>query len=276
MVTNQRISVRPPPLAKIQPQTVSPKPPSRIAKRSIPNSSITEERNVEKILAKRYNSRRQTHEYLIKWVGLSQEANAWEPKSHLDTCPDILETFEKLLAKQKENKARLEQQQQQPATTKAAPTPSPAKPVVTSTPNSVSTRPVRDSKIRAVSQVQQWIKTEHDSNTSKRKQEDSDFDPSFDTEEDDETTRSNKKLKTSEGSNTSTQTMLKNAQANNVQISQRVVRPAAPQTNGPSTQVRRSPIKKATSAEIIITNSRDSKQTGIMKKPGISVQPVRR
>lgn len=82
---------------------------SRWAQRTIPNTDgQTEDLNVEKIMAKRFNPRIKQHEYLIKWEKRSPDENGWEPKSHLETCPDLLLLFEAQLARQKEIRAKAE------------------------------------------------------------------------------------------------------------------------------------------------------------------------
>lgn len=73
----------------------------------------TKEHRIEKILAKRFNPRHKEHEYLIKWDNISLENNTWEPASHLETCPILLETFEKQLARQKEQRQALQAKQAQ-------------------------------------------------------------------------------------------------------------------------------------------------------------------
>lgn len=88
----------------------------RRAKRTIMNSAntaVTEEHTIEKILAKRFNPRHREHEYLIKWDNYTHDQNTWEPASHLDTCPVLLETFEKQLARQKEQRLALAAKQSQ-------------------------------------------------------------------------------------------------------------------------------------------------------------------
>lgn len=82
------------------------------------NGSVqTKEHRIEKILAKRFNPRQKEHEYLIKWENISHENNTWEPASHLEPCPVLLDTFEKQLARQKEQRqaqaAKLAQAQAQ-------------------------------------------------------------------------------------------------------------------------------------------------------------------
>ncbi|XP_054732245.1 uncharacterized protein LOC129240463 [Anastrepha obliqua] len=87
------------------------KPLSRRAKRTVPNSDEVIEENVEKIVAKRFNPRRKMHEYLVKWESRTHEQNTWEPSSHLDNVPHLLETFETQLARQKETRAALQAKQ---------------------------------------------------------------------------------------------------------------------------------------------------------------------
>lgn len=73
--------------------------------------NVLREFKVEKILAKRFNPRKRMHEYLVKWAQTEQlESNTWEPQTHLETCEPLLEIFETQLAKQKEARAKLQQQ----------------------------------------------------------------------------------------------------------------------------------------------------------------------
>lgn len=83
---------------------------ARRAKRTIGTSNEgaqTTDHTVEKILAKRFNPRHKEHEYLIKWENITHEQNTWEPASHLQSCPVLLDTFEKQLARQKEQRLAL-------------------------------------------------------------------------------------------------------------------------------------------------------------------------
>jgi len=48
---------------------------------------------VERILARRSKGRGSS-DYLIKWKGYPNEDCTWEPRSSLDTCPELLEEFE--------------------------------------------------------------------------------------------------------------------------------------------------------------------------------------
>lgn len=98
-------------------------------------------------MAKRMNPRKRENEYLVKWESKPQ---TWEPASHLDTCKDLIENFEVLLAKQKEMRSKSQQQQNTPV----------SQPTATSTPTvatpSTPGRPVRFSKEKAINQVKQW------------------------------------------------------------------------------------------------------------------------
>lgn len=158
---------------------------SRRAKRTVPNSNEITEESVEKIVAKRFNPRRKMHEYLVKWEGRLHEQNTWEPAMHLNNVPQILETFEKQLARQKETRAALQAKQQAaniaPAIKVAdkkdtAPVPTktyvpilPKLPVINtessdaanksniaSPAGSDSSRLTRSSKTKAMDQVKQW------------------------------------------------------------------------------------------------------------------------
>lgn len=149
-------------------------PLTRRAKRTIPNSNgETEEETVEKIVAKRFNPRRKMHEYLVKWEAHTHEHNTWEPQSHLENVPQILETFEKQLARQKEQRAA-QQAKQQAASLAAAikvvdlkkdvikdPNKKEESPKLNlSSPGSDTNRPSRTSKSKAVDQVKQWCTDE--------------------------------------------------------------------------------------------------------------------
>ncbi len=105
-------------------------------------------------MAKRMNPRIKKNEYLVKWEGKPQ---TWEPMAHLETCKDLIENFEVLLAKQKEMRAKSQlQQQQQGGQPSATSTPTSvmnaSQPMAVSTPN----RPERSSKAKAISNVKQW------------------------------------------------------------------------------------------------------------------------
>ena len=39
--------------------------------------------NVEAIMARKYESKRKTYVYLVKWAGYDEDQNTWEPKQNL-------------------------------------------------------------------------------------------------------------------------------------------------------------------------------------------------
>lgn len=150
--------------------------------RTDPVSGVIEKASIDKIMAKRMNPRKRENEYLVKWESKPQ---TWEPASHLDTCKDLIDNFEVLLAKQKEMRAKSQLSQQQQQNTQATV----ASPVVTSNPVAVSTpnRPERSSKQKAINQVKQWtggnkhIEDVAEASAGKRKIEDEDeFDEEID------------------------------------------------------------------------------------------------
>lgn len=144
----------------------------RMINRTDPITGLVDKAAVEKIMAKRMNPRKKENEYLVKWESKPQ---TWEPASHLESCKDLIDNFEVLLAKQKEMRSKSQQQ-----SSVSQPQPS-----ATSTPTAVQTpnRPVRFSKEKAINQVKQWTggNKHHDDSTEsasgKRKlEEDDEFD----------------------------------------------------------------------------------------------------
>lgn len=155
----------------------------RRAKRTVANSDDIVDENVEKIVAKRFNPRRRMHEYLVKWEVQTLQ-NTWEPASHLEHVPHLLDTFEKQLARQKETRAAMQAKQQvaNQVTTKTIETnktidtikkevitvgaaKSMLKSAIENTNVSdsmnkahlSSERPQRSSKTKAMDQVKQWV-----------------------------------------------------------------------------------------------------------------------
>lgn len=195
----QQNPVRLPQVARPIPAKQGSGPISRTALRTLGAASNgagteVEESTIEKILAKRFNPRHKEHEYLIKWMNSTHESNTWEPVSHLETCPELLDTFEKQLARQKEQRLA--------AAAKQAP---PSEP----------------------------IKIEDDAGAAKKR-----------------------KIETPEPS--------------------KVIPVASTAANKgkPNGIPFANSVKTETSAEVVITNSNDGKPTGIVKKAGISSNPV--
>lgn len=154
----------------------------RVAIKSTPDSDETESAVIEKILAKRFNPRRREHEYLIKWEKFAHEQNTWEPQSHLAGTVQLLETFEKQLARQKQQraemaakaaaeaeKAKLLQQNANAANQLLNQSAGSADPVLAS-----PTRLPRTSKAKAMDQVKQWCQ-DNEEEAKKRKLDDSDY-----------------------------------------------------------------------------------------------------
>ncbi|XP_011065669.1 PREDICTED: flocculation protein FLO11 isoform X1 [Acromyrmex echinatior] len=141
-----------------------------------------EEYIVDKILAKRFNTKKRCSEYLIKWEGYPHENNTWESAEAVAACKSLLDEFERSLAKQKESKAA-----QQHANTKVVGRVSlPQKSVIkaeTSQPGPSTAaqagRPMRSSKSKAMDQVKQWcgsMKDEENELLGKRRIDDSESD----------------------------------------------------------------------------------------------------
>lgn len=124
------------------------------------------------------------HEYLVKWEARTHEQNTWEPSSHLENVPHLLETFETQLARQKETRAALQAKQAALAAAGKTATMDTANKTESgvsnkhgsvlgklqsvsscndngesnrSTSADVSTRPSRTSKTKAMDQVKQWV-----------------------------------------------------------------------------------------------------------------------
>ncbi|XP_026673136.1 flocculation protein FLO11 isoform X2 [Ceratina calcarata] len=133
------------------------KPKGKSTKPDDDRNSSDEEYTVEKILAKRFNPKKRCSEYLLKWEGYGHDQNTWEPAEHVATCKNLLDEFERNLAKQKELKAAQQQAnakamgrgqiQKTIIKTEAKPGPSTAAQVG---------RPMRSSKSKAMDQVKQW------------------------------------------------------------------------------------------------------------------------
>lgn len=150
---------------------------SRIAQKTTSNPNETEQQTIEKILAKRFNPRRREHEYLIKWENFTHEQNTWEPQSNLATCPQLLETFEKQLARQKEQRAALAAKAAAAEAEAAAK--AEQKEVATHDADGLPVSPVRpgrNSKSKAMDQVKQWCADNEEEAQKKRKVSEGDFD----------------------------------------------------------------------------------------------------
>uniref|UniRef100_A0A1B0GNR3 Uncharacterized protein n=1 Tax=Phlebotomus papatasi TaxID=29031 RepID=A0A1B0GNR3_PHLPP len=216
----------------------------RLATRTMTPSGDTEEHSVDKILAKKFNPRRRSFEYLIKWTNFTHEQNTWEPQQHLEKCPVLLQAFESQLAFQKEQRAAKAAEE-----AKSSDGDSPS-------------RPVRNSKAKAVSQVKQWCADEEPvAGAPKRKSDDSDYDVEMEEEPSDD--QPAKKMPKNEAVN---QALMRAGQSGTVRIVP-VNRSNTPQKATVNGSAPKPPEKN--SAEVVITNVRD-KPTGVMRKPGVT------
>lgn len=182
---------------------------------STANGSVqTKEHRIEKILAKRFNPRQKEHEYLIKWENISHENNTWEPASHLEPCPVLLDTFEKQLARQKEQ---------------------------------------RQAQAAKLAQVQAQAQQVHDESKAN---------DSVSSQSEDDSVSGIKRRKLE-----SSPLKVVNKAETNVLNRSTIIGKAKP--NGVQTIT-----SNEKSAEVVITNAKDGKQTGIVKKSGVSIHPV--
>jgi len=62
---------------------------------------------VEKVMGKRKSLKQLGGvEYYVKWLGWGSENNTWEPAKHLETCPELVDQYEKELSHKEEKKTR--------------------------------------------------------------------------------------------------------------------------------------------------------------------------
>ncbi|KAH8258876.1 hypothetical protein KR038_011488 [Drosophila bunnanda] len=136
------------------------KPNNRIAIRVDSKTEQRTEEPVEKIVAKRFNPRRKTHEYLVKWVDRSHHENTWEVMANLERVPYFLQMFEKQLARQKLTREKgldALKRLQTPGTSSKPDAPAPLSPVPAPTQISPTSRPSRTSKTKAMDSFKQWV-----------------------------------------------------------------------------------------------------------------------
>lgn len=243
---------------------------SRIAQKTVPNTEETEQQTIEKILAKRFNPRRREHEYLIKWENFTHEQNTWEPQSNLATCPQLLETFEKQLARQKEQRAAMAAKAAA-AEADAAAAKNQPKEVVTHDADGLPVSPVRpgrNSKAKAMDQVKQWCADNEEEAQKKRKASESEFEVSA---TDDDITASGggaggpPPAKTMRREPTAVTQAIQRAGQSGVRIVP-VNRPLS--TAGPA-KVNGLSMKSPEKPDVPVQSININKQTGIVKKPGV-------
>lgn len=171
------------PLTKLPANPVQQqKSPINLATRTIPNKDgQTEERSVEKILAKRFNPRQRYHEYLVKWEKLDTEKNTWEPQTHFSTSRKLVDTFEVQLARQKEARAVAIAKAEADAAAAVEKEKEMRKASSNQSTNSEITSPQRlsrNSKLKALDQVKKWLTgtdVPQANEPKKRKNDDSDY-----------------------------------------------------------------------------------------------------
>ncbi|XP_012275057.1 uncharacterized protein LOC105696852 [Orussus abietinus] len=141
--------------------------------------SSDEEYVIEKILAKRFNPKKRCSEFLLKWEGYPHDRNTWEPAESVSVFKDLLEEFERNLAKQKELKAgqqtTIKVIGRSPMTPQKTVMKSETKPGPSTPPQ--AGRPMRSSKSKALDQVKQWcgsMKDEENELLGKRRMDYSD------------------------------------------------------------------------------------------------------
>ncbi|KAK9694226.1 Chromo (CHRromatin Organization MOdifier) domain [Popillia japonica] len=130
---------------------------------------------VEKIVSKRYNPGKKTHEYLIKWENFPDDQNTWEPVIHLESCKQLVDEFDRHLARLKAQKISRGSLVQRRPHKKTLPEKNPDLILTSTGPG----RPQRTSKQKALNQVKVWcgnISDADESGTGKRAFSDSDSD----------------------------------------------------------------------------------------------------
>lgn len=171
------------PLTKLPANPVQQKKtPVNLATRTIPNKDgQTEEKSVEKILAKRFNPRQRYHEYLVKWEKLESDQNTWEPHTHFSTSRKMVDTFEVQLARQKEVRAAAIAKAEADAAAAVEKEKEMRKASLNQNPDNESTSPQRlsrNSKLKALDQVKKWLTgtdVPQANEAKKRKTDDSDY-----------------------------------------------------------------------------------------------------
>lgn len=144
---------------------------NRIATRVDPKTEQRTEEAVESIVAKRFNPRRKTHEYLVKWIERSHNENTWEVMANLERVPYFLQIFEKQLARQKlkreksldalkrmqQEKPQQDKQQSQTGGKMDTAPHSPQSSAISPNSSTGASRPSRTSKTKAMDQFKQWV-----------------------------------------------------------------------------------------------------------------------
>lgn len=233
---------------------------------------------MEKILAKRFNPRRKEHEYLVKWENFTHDQNTWEPYTYLKVCPQMLDLFEKQLARQKEQRAAIaaakqaaEAKAKETATTTVTTTAANNNNSFESTDSKGSpVRPGRNSKSKAMDQVKQWISDNNETVAvaNKRKLEtEIDFEQEIDNDD------SEPAVKIIKTESPGSQAVNRINQSGAVRIVSVNRQQQAANNTAITHKINGS--KSPDKSEIVITATKERRPTGIVKKPGVTPSPVR-
>lgn len=202
----------------------------------------------------------------MKWENFTHDQNTWEPYTYLKVCPQMLDLFEKQLARQKEQRAAMAAAKQA-AETKAKEAGGPNNSFDSNDDKSSPLRPGRNSKSKAMDQVKQWINDNNETaaGSNKRKIENEiDFEHEIDNEDGEPAV---KLIKTeSPGS----QTVNRIAQSGAV----RIVSVNKQGNSGIAHKINGS--KSPEKSEIVMAGTKEKRPTGIVKKPGVTASPVRK
>ncbi|XP_045475655.1 uncharacterized protein LOC123681345 isoform X1 [Harmonia axyridis] len=106
---------------------------------------------VESIVGKRFNARKKTWEYKVKWENWDESQCSWEPMEHLSGCKALINVFEDKLKMEKERKKLAEQ------AVKLAKVKTEVKTDDESVDYGTGRRPQRSSKKKALHQVKRWL-----------------------------------------------------------------------------------------------------------------------
>ncbi|XP_011062608.1 PREDICTED: zinc finger protein 345-like [Acromyrmex echinatior] len=134
---------------------------------------------VDKILAKRFNTKKRCWEYLIKWKGYPHENNTWESAEAVATCKSLLDEFERSHAKQKESKEVQQKDNTKVVGCVSLPLQKSVIKAKTSQPGSSTAqtgRSMRSNKLKVMNKIKQWcslMKDEENELLGKRRIDDS-------------------------------------------------------------------------------------------------------
>ncbi|XP_044755585.1 uncharacterized protein LOC123314381 [Coccinella septempunctata] len=106
---------------------------------------------VESIVGKRFNAKKKTWEYKVKWENWDESQCSWEPMEHLSGCKALINVFEEKLKMEKERKKLAEE------AVKLSKVKTEVKTDDESVDYGMGRRPQRSSKKKALHQVKRWL-----------------------------------------------------------------------------------------------------------------------